>query len=80
MPDHYRVLGVERNASDADIKKAYRKEALRWHPDKNPDKKEMAERCAPAEPLVLRHPTLAESAAQSRRCTGRTSRHRFAHA
>lgn len=44
MPDHYRVLGLQRDASDADIKKAYRKEALKWHPDKNPDNKEMAER------------------------------------
>lgn len=44
MPDHYRILGLSRDASDADIKKAYRKEALRWHPDKNPDNKEEAER------------------------------------
>ncbi|ABO93948.1 predicted protein, partial [Ostreococcus lucimarinus CCE9901] len=32
--DYYRVLGIERGASDADIKKAYRKLALKLHPDK----------------------------------------------
>jgi len=36
--DFYAVLGVNRNATDAEIKKAYRKLALRWHPDKNVDK------------------------------------------
>ena len=44
MPDHYVVLGLQRNATAEDIKKAYRKEALRWHPDKNADKKDLAER------------------------------------
>ena len=36
-PDPYRVLGVSKNAADAEIKRAFRKKARQFHPDRNPD-------------------------------------------
>lgn len=42
--DYYNILGVDRNASAKDIKKAFRKLAREYHPDKNPDNKQAEEK------------------------------------
>src|SRR5918911_1253631 len=44
MPDYYSVLGVARDASDDEIKRAYRKLAMTYHPDRNGGSKEAEER------------------------------------
>lgn len=60
--DYYKILGLDRNASSEDIKSAYRKMALKYHPDRNPGDKEAEERFKEASEAyeVLRDPEKRE--------------------
>ncbi len=44
MKDYYELLGLSREATEADIKKAFRQLAMKYHPDRNPDNKESEEK------------------------------------
>lgn len=56
--DYYRILGIKQNATDDDIRKAYRKKAMEYHPDRNnsPDSHEMFIRVTEAYEYLISHP------------------------
>lgn len=56
--DYYRILGIKQNASDDEIRKAYRKKAMEYHPDRNssPDSQEMFIRINEAYEHLMAHP------------------------
>ena len=44
MRDYYEILGVDKSADEGTLKKAYRNLAMKYHPDRNPDNKEAADK------------------------------------
>ena len=54
--DYYDVLGVSRSATNNELKKAFKKLAMKYHPDRNPDDKEATEKFKEASGTIKRPP------------------------
>ena len=52
--DYYEILGLAKNASDEEIKKSYRKLAMKYHPDRNPDNKVAEEKFKEAKEAYIK--------------------------
>ena len=72
--DYYEVLGLQKGASDNDIKKAFRKMAMKYHPDKNPGDKVAEEKFKEINEAyaVLSDPEKKDKVRQVRSCRSRS--------
>lgn len=75
MQNPYEILGVDQNASQEEIKKSYRKQAMKWHPDRNPDNQEQAE--AKMKEIVRAYYVLSDSKRRNSYNNNPSSSHEF---